>query len=46
MPMFDLIIQSYYKNNILVSIRDALLPKLMSGKIRVALEKEVDSIGL
>jgi len=34
-PLFDKIIQNLYENDILENIRDTLLPKLISGKIRV-----------
>jgi type I restriction enzyme S subunit len=30
----------YIENNMLVSIRDTILPKLMSGEIRVPLEED------
>ncbi|MGI6441047.1 MAG: hypothetical protein ACOX00_03775 [Peptoniphilaceae bacterium] len=51
MNMFSLIRNSidhevlslFNENNKLVAIRDALLPKLMSGEIRVPLDEEGDA---
>jgi type I restriction enzyme S subunit len=39
-PIFELIYESQEQASTLSQIRDALLPKLMSGKIRVPLEKK------
>lgn len=38
--IFEGIENSYYENKLLISIRDTLLPKLMSGEIRVPIENE------
>ncbi len=35
-PFFERICENYFENQILTQIRNGLLPKLMSGKIRVA----------
>jgi len=35
-PLFDMMQRNICENQILIEIRDSLLPKLMSGKIRVA----------
>lgn len=36
--MFERIVKNTYENNILIKLRDTLLPKLMSGEIRVPLK--------
>ena len=42
-PIFDLITKKEFEKVDLSKIRDALLPKLMSGEIRVPLESESDA---
>jgi type I restriction enzyme S subunit len=39
-PIFNLLISNLQQNKTLSQIRDALLPKLMSGEIRVPVEKK------
>ena len=39
---FQKITENIYENNKLVDLRDTLLPKLMSGEIRVPLDEEGD----
>jgi type I restriction enzyme S subunit len=39
-PIFRLIYQNHLESKILAQIRDALLPKLLSGEIRVKVEEE------
>lgn len=36
--MFDKMVENAYENNILAKLREALLPKLMSGEIRIPLK--------
>lgn len=42
-PQYDLIASICFENEVLTNIRDTLLPKLMSGEIRVPLDEECDA---
>ena len=42
-PQYDLIASICFENEVLTNIRDTLLPKLMSGEIRVPLDEEGDA---
>ena len=39
MPIWEKLKSSYFENGRLFELRDALLPKLMSGEIRVPIEE-------
>ncbi len=44
-PFADEIVENIHENNVLIATRDALLPKLLSGEIRVKdAEKQAEAV--